>query len=135
MDARAMSNSSGMAGLSEVQLHTLRHMLGINTPNDCVPRPHRNYAAANRGDTEYLELERLGMVERYRSASSLWGDYDFYRCTDAGRQAAIASHRCIRQPRAARVYAKYLDVADALPDLTFREFLTSPEFAESRRSA
>jgi hypothetical protein len=109
--------------MTDSQLHTLRHMLGINTPDDRVPRPYRNYAAVNPGDPEFLELERLGMVERYGEACA-FGEYDWYRCTDAGYQAAIASHRKIRNKKSARVYAKFLDVRDALNGLTFREFLT-----------
>lgn len=120
--------------LTADQLHTLRHMLGINTPNDRIPRPYRDYAAVNPGDAEFAELERLGAVECYRRSSPGYS-YDYFRCTPAGRAAAMASHRTIRRTKAQRIYSKFLDVRDALNDLTFKEFLTNPEFAESRRSA
>lgn len=119
--------------LTDDQLDTLRHMLGINTPDDRVPRPYRDYAAVNAGDAEFAELARIGAVERYtpRVASQ----YDYYRCTEAGRAAAMASHRTIRRTKAQRVYSKFLDVKECLQDLTFREFLTDSEFAETRRDA
>jgi hypothetical protein len=53
--------------LSAKQLDTLRHMLGINTPNDRIPRPYRNYYAANPGDQEMLKLESLGAIKKYHS--------------------------------------------------------------------
>ena len=108
--------------LSEHQFDLLRHMLGINTPEAAAPAPYRNYAAVNPGDREYIELERLGAVERYRAASPR-ESYDYYRCTPAGQAAALASHRRIRHPKGKRVYLRFLSVRDALPDLTFREFL------------
>jgi hypothetical protein len=120
--------------LSPDQLHTLRHMLGINTPNDRLPKPHRDYAAVCPGDPQFAELERLGAVECYRRPCPGF-EYDYFRCTPAGRAAAMASHKTIRRTKSQRIYSKFLDVSDALQDLTFREFLTLPEFAECRRSA
>jgi hypothetical protein len=116
------------------QLDTLRHMLGINDPLKGRPEPWRNYAAVNPGDPEFLELERLGAVECYRRQSP-HNSYDYYRCTDAGRAAACASHRTMRWSKSKRIYSKFLDVRDALGDVTFKEFLTDPAYAESRRSA
>lgn len=109
----------------------MRHMLGINRPEVRSPRPHRDYAAVNPGDPHWVELERLGMVELY----SKRGGYDWYRTTPAGREAAFRSHRRFRSSRGERVYCAYLNVSDVLPGLTFRDFLTHPDFAESRRSA
>jgi hypothetical protein len=120
--------------LTPGQLHTLRHMLGINDPRKAKPEPWRNYAATSPGDPEFLELERLGMVERYRQAGP-GNSYDYYRCTDAGRSAACASFKTIRWSKSKRIYSKFLDVRDALGDVTFKEFLTNPVFAETRRSA
>lgn len=118
--------------LSAEQLHTLRHMLGINTPDDRAPRPYRDYYCAAAGDKEMAEMAAIGAVELLPNA--FWtGDY--YVCTPAGRAAAMASHRTIRHTKAQRVYSKFLDVKDALGDLTFREFLTEPEFAQTRREA
>jgi hypothetical protein len=115
------------------QLRMLRHMLGINTPNDRVPKPYRNYAAVVPGDKLMIDLEAQGLVERY--ASYELSQYDFYRCTARGHLAAMLSHRSIRRTKAQRVYACFLKVSDAFHDLTFREFLTSAEFAEARAQA
>lgn len=117
--------------LSEKQLHTLRHMLGINDPCARVPKPYRNYAAVEPGAPEFLELQRIGAVEPYSRSK----DYQYYRCTEAGKLAAIKSHKSIRYTKKRRVYHKYLDVADALPDLTFKEFITDERFRTTRAEA
>lgn len=120
--------------LTEQQLDMLRHMLGINTPEHRVPTPYRNYAAVSPGDRLFVEMEALGVVELYRRASGPT-EYDYYRCTEAGRLAAMRSHRTIRLPKSKRVYIKFLGIRDAWCELTFREFLTNPEFAQTRREA
>lgn len=114
--------------MTNSQLHTLRHMLGINTPGDRTPKPYRNYAAVNPGDPEFLELERLGAVEKCQKVP--WGQYDFYRCTEKGKEAAIKSHKGIRWKRSKRRYRKFLSLQDLVPGLTFCDFLTDPEFKE-----
>lgn len=119
------------AQLSPAQLRILRHMLGINEPYDRTPTPYRDYYCANPGDPELLELQRLDMVVLYDTR----GNCEYFRCTDAGRAAAIESHRTIRAPKAARVYSRFLAIKDAYTDLTFHEFLTNPDFAETRRDA
>lgn len=122
------------SSLTPGQLHTLRHMLGINTPYDARPKPHRDYAAVNPGDAKFLALAEAGAVERYRVAGPA-SPYDYYRCTASGRAAAMASHKTIRVTKSRRIYSKFLDVRDALQDLTFREFLTHEQFAQTRREA
>ena len=117
--------------LTPAQLHTLRHMLGINTPEDRDPKSYRNHYAAGQGDHELAELERLGAVEFRGERYGL----KFYSCTDRGRETAIKSHKAIRYGKPRSVYLRFLKVADAYPDLTFKEFLTSPKFRESRRIA
>jgi hypothetical protein len=114
--------------MNPYQLRTLRHMLGIDKPELDRPVPYRNYYCANPGEPEMLELVRLGAIELYATQ----GGYEWYRCTAAGRAAAIASHKTIRYTPAKRRYIKFLDVRDCLPDLTFREFLTNPRFKQSR---
>ena len=120
--------------LTDKQLDTLRHMLGINTPWTAKPEPTRDYYCASPGHAEIVELERLGAVRCYRRAGK-HTRYDWFCCTDAGRAAAMASHKTIRYSKAKRVYGKYLDIRDCLPDLTFKQFLTGAEFAETRRAA
>jgi hypothetical protein len=117
--------------LTEKQLDTLRHMLGINDPSVREPKPFRNYYAASHGSHELDDLVKLGAVE----FDQKHGDYDYYHCTPAGKIAAIESHRLIRYTKKKRVYLKWLHIADALPDLTFKEFLTSDDFRQSRSEA
>lgn len=118
-------------GLTDEQLSTLRHMLGIDDPWMREPKPYRNYYCANPGDSKLHGLLGLGMVTLY----SAQGGYEWFSCTDAGVAAACASHRSIRKSKAARVYDKFLSVRECCPDLTFRSFLTDHQFDEIRRSA
>ena len=117
--------------MTEEHLDTLRHMLGINISDRRDPPEYRDYACANPGDTTMHALKDMGMVRLYRISNS----YEWWTTTDAGKAAARASQRAMLKPKGARVYARFLEVSDALPDLTFRQFLMSPEFAETRRAA
>lgn len=116
-------------------LDMLRHMLGINDPSVGRPKPYRNYAAVTPGDPLFIELVALGAVERYRVAGQGGSDYDFFCCTEAGKAAALASNRTRRWSKPRRRYDRFLDLRDVFPDMTFRDFLTAPEFAEARRTA
>jgi len=117
--------------LSDEQLRTLRHMLGIDKPDERTPEQYRDYYCASRGDAELAEMARIGAVRLYRQCEH----YDWYCTTGAGRAAAINSHRKIRLPKSKRIYSKYLDIADLHEGLTFREFLTSPAYADARAAA
>ncbi|MDO5674812.1 MAG: hypothetical protein Q4G66_07855 [bacterium] len=117
--------------LSNKQLQTLRHMLGIDRPNESAPKPYRDYYCANRGDAELIELAKIGAVILYRQSDQ----YDWYRTSRAGRVAAIASHREIRRPKAKRLYHQFLLIKDVDGGLTFRDFLTSPVYADVRKRA
>ena len=120
--------------LNKEQLHTLRHMLGINTPDDRIPKPYRNYAAVNPGDPEFIELEQLGAIKKYYTHNG-YSPYDWYECTKEGRRMAMDSHRTIRKTKAQRRYTAYLDMTDSYPELTFKDFLTHPDFSTARRLA
>lgn len=117
--------------IGEDQLRTLRHMLGLTHPERREQMPYRDYYCANPGDVKLVELERLGLVRKYGEHSGYW----WYCTTDRGKAAALKSalQRRLRKPQ--RLYRLYLHLSDALPDLTFRDFLTSREFAETRSSA
>lgn len=116
------------------QLQTLRHMLGIDDPGLREPKPYRNYYAACPGDADMAALAETGAV-RLESGPRPGFPYDCYICTEAGINEAIRSHRTIRKTKAQRTYLRYLDYSDVCPDLTFRDFLTLPEFADARRDA
>lgn len=123
--------TSAAAILRPDQSRILLHMLGITNPSVREPRPHRDYYCATAHDEPLRELRRLGMVELYSERDG----YRWYRTTTAGRDAALASFRAMRWPKRKRMYARFLDIRDALPDLTFREFITSAQFADTRRQA
>ena len=117
--------------LTDEQLRTLRHMLGIDDPWMRRPMPTRDYYCANPANLELHELQRLGAVRLYRVSDS----YEWFTTTDTGRAAAMASHRNIRKGKGARIYRTFLDVRDAWPDLTFKQFLTDPEMRDTRMAA
>lgn len=121
--------------LNAAHADMLRHMLGINDPAVGRPKPYRNHAAVTPGDPLFVELAELGLVERYHAVGDGGSAYDYFRCTEAGRSAAMASHRACRWPRPRRRYHRFLALGDVFPDLTFREFLTDPMFADVRRTA
>ncbi len=120
-----------MTTLSPAQLDILCHMLGITDPYTRCPVPYRDYYCACPGDPDMKALDDARMVYLY----STHGGYDWFTTTDAGKAAARARHRAIRKPAAARRYHSFLGMRDVLPDLTFREFLKSPDFAVARRIA
>ncbi len=117
--------------LTPQQEHILRHMLGIDDASKRNPTEYRDYYCANPGDPELHELARLGLVRLYRTDAS----YEWFTTTDAGKAAARAAHRRSLYPKKKRVYLRFLNASDAIADLTFHEFLTSPEFAQARREA
>lgn len=117
--------------LSEEQLRVLRHMLGLTHPERREQVPYRDHYCANPGETKLVELECLGMVRKYCEHGGYW----CYCTTDAGRAAAIESALQKRLPKPKRLYHLYLDVSDCFPDLTFKDFLIDPEFADARSRA
>ena len=120
-----------MKSVTERKLNILRHMLGINDPSKAKPEPYRNYAAVGAADLPmFRDMENEGLVRRVDR--TVFSDYDCYECTQAGMDAAMASFRGIQWPRSKRRYHTYLAIRDVLGELTFREFLTSDEFRESR---
>ena len=125
------ASSSEAIRPTDEECSVLRHMLGIDLPHVQHPKPYRDYFCADKGDLQLQAMAARGLVERY----SQRGGWDWYRCTDAGRAAAFASHKAIRYSKPKRVYLRYLSASDAYPDLTFHEFLTSDEFRDARRNA
>ena len=110
-------------------------MLGINNVgNGRRPEPYRDYYCAGAGNQEMADLVKLGAVEQYAPAAP--SSYEWFRTTEAGRLAAIQSWRGkFAQTKAKRVYSRFLDCAEVDQDLTFRDFLTNPNYAEIRREA
>jgi len=117
--------------VSESHLKVLRHMLGLTDPYRREQVPYRDYYCANQGDVLLHEMEEAGLVRRYRCTDG----YESFCTTERGRREGIKSALARRKGPAARRYARFLDLRDVVPDVTFREFLTRPEFAELRRLA
>lgn len=119
----------------EEQVDMLRHMLGINDPSKPSPEPYRNYAAVERGDPLMARLVTLGLVQRYACAASELGGLHYYCCTSAGIAVAKTSFWRRRWTKPKRIYRRFLEVSNCDPDLSFKRFLTDPEFADIRKRA
>lgn len=119
---------------SAEDLRILRHMLGIDDARKRDAKPYRNHYCANAGDPNLVSLVQRGLVVLSRPPSKAI-PYETYVATEDGIAIATSSARRRAWPRKRRVYDRYLDVKDVCPDLSFREFLTSAEFAETRRTA
>jgi hypothetical protein len=72
--------------LTEEQLATLRHMLGINDARTLRPC-YRNYYCASPGDPVMHELARIGAVRLYSNRDGS----EWFKCTEAGKWAAVLS--------------------------------------------
>lgn len=125
-----MKNTAHCQTYTDEQLRILRHMLGVDDRRNKV-RPYRDYYCANPGDEALVELARIGAVSRY---AERYG-YHWYRTTDQGKAAGIASAEARVLTPAKRRYMDFLDAKDACPDLTFKAFLTGRSSHEPDRPA
>lgn len=116
---------------SKEQLHILRHMLGINTPEKAKPESYRNFYCGEPGCSEMIDLNAIGCVEFTHHIAP----YSYWRCTEKGKNAAIDSFKSYRHKKSRRVYLSFLRIRDSYPDLTFKDFLTSEEFKYVRKTA
>lgn len=118
--------------ISEDHLGVLRHMLGIDSSRPTEPsRNHYAVCPGSPDDTEMREMVKLGLVKYYGKA---W-EYHFYQATERGTRSAIDSHKKMvrKVPKKRRVYLSWLSTKDAIPNLSFKEFLTNPKYESFRR--
>ena len=81
--------------LTELQLQTLRNMLGWGRTPDVNKIGWRNHAYAPKGESTWKELERMGYV-KWRSS----GDtrlYHYFTVTQEGAKAAGMSEARIKE--------------------------------------
>lgn len=117
-----------MSAVTDHHLKTLRHMLGVDNLTTGKLVPYRDYYCANPMDATMDELEQLSLVRKYAERGGYW----WYCTTDSGRALAMASAKRPRYTKPKRMYSAYLDLRDCIPDLTFRQFLTSADYAAMR---
>lgn len=117
--------------LTPQHLHILRHSLGLD--DNGHGREYRNHYVSGPGHHSCRLLQELvtaGYMEERRSPGFLAkGDKCFY-VTEKGRGVAWVPEPVL-SPRKRRWQA-FTDVREALPDLSFKTFLTHPEFARYR---
>lgn len=107
---------------------TLLHMTG-RRPD--APEPRRNRYVGPADSPGLPELVAAGLVE----GLGVWrlAREHAWRATPAGlaEAARLASERAPRLTRAQRRYRRWLSLSDVY-NVSFREFLTSPELAAHR---
>ena len=110
--------------LTPDDIHALQHSLGIS---DGRTKEYRNHYADEPDCPQMAKLIAMGLMKRgYR----IPGGLQMYHVTEAGKK--IARDNLPPPPsKKKRRYLRYLDASDAYPDLTFREFLTEPEWKEA----
>ena len=111
-----------LAALTAEQRDILGHALGLNY----TPRQDRNcYCAslsAGAPPRDIAELVRQGLLAPGRALNE--GRDRYYVVTDAGIAVAkLAFPPPKPLTRSQARYQRYLQLSDAIPDLTFREFL------------
>jgi len=117
-------------GLAHNDLGLIHHALGLSDPYRTAP-PYRNHFVAGEGHSDNEGLARLvaaGLMTR-RSHPLSGGDF-LYTVTDKGINLGMKTRPAISSKK--RRYRRFLSLLDCCPELTFREFLTSPEFASYR---
>jgi len=105
-------------------LHILQHAMGFDRFGRGTG--YRNHFVTGEGSDDHptcMEAVATGLMVR-RAGNTLTGNMDLFLVTDAGRQY-IRTHSPkvdARQRRRDR-YSRFLDLSDAWPDYTFRQFL------------
>lgn len=108
--------------LTADHVHILQHSLGLDRDHR---DPWRNYYAAEDGDPALEALVSLDLMTRGRLLPDGQG-LRYYHVTDVGIGAALA-RLPPRRSRASQRFRRFLNARDAMPDLTFRDFLRMPE--------
>ncbi len=121
--------------MNDRQLHILRHSLGIG--DDGRGRPCRNHFCTGQGSKDWDDCRILSAVGLMidKGAMSLTGGDHLFVVTDEGRKSAINTEPLTKASKAKRRYRYWLEIREVFPDATFHDFLTRPEFAESRERA
>ena len=121
-----------MSDLLDADLRLLHHTLGISDPYQPEREPYRNYFVASDGHSDMPGLNRLvaaGMMKSREHPLCGKGSLVFY-ATDIGKAVAIKTRPKVSRNKLR--YRRFLSLSDCCPDLTFRQFLTDPEFRDYR---
>lgn len=109
-----------------------QHALGISADKR---EPYRNRYVAGPGHHAMPAIERLiaaGFMQEAPAPAFLATGDKVYQVTPLGEAEAIS---CLpRMSRGKRRYKAWLRISDVY-QVTFRQFLTSPQWAEARRMA
>jgi hypothetical protein len=118
-----------MSSLTIDAQDTLLHMTGCRAED---PEPRRNRYVGPADSPGLPELVAAGLAE----CLGVWrlAREHAWRATPAGLAEAerLASSRAPKLTRAQRRYRRWLSLSDVY-DVSFREFLVSPKFADHRR--
>ena len=129
-------------------IHILQHSLGCDQYGQTDYRGHdegdgcwhysRNRFVTDPAGQDGIRCQELGSMGFMadHGPQSIAGGMHCYTVTAAGRDAMI--QQSPKKPKVSlgrRRYRAFRDLCEVCPDLTFHEFLTHPNFAESRARA
>ncbi len=120
--------------MTDIELEIVLHTLGLTDPK--TKEPYRNHFVSGDGNSDMTILASLcqkGFMVETRAPGFLEPGDRLFLVTDAGIFYA-QKHRPKprRLTRDQKRYGRFLELSDCHPDLTFREFLTDPQFAKYR---
>lgn len=111
----------------------LRHSLGLDPTGR--GRVYRNHYCAGPGHHSWKLLQELvaaGLMVDHGKRGEITGGDHLLHVTDRGLSIATVQDPLPKVSKGSRRYREFLSIADAYPDLTFKDFLTLPCFAEAR---
>lgn len=120
--------------VTDSEARLLHHTLGVSDAYNPERAPYRNHFVAGPGHPDLKDLENLvamGHMVCYKHPLTN-GDELVFSATDTGKAVAIRTRP--RAPKNKLRYHRFLSLKDAIPDLTFKKFLTDPQFRRYRIS-
>lgn len=123
------------APLSKEDLHILRHSLGLDDTGR--GKQYRNSYVLGPECPDFAKLKDLesrGLMTDH-GPRKIFGGMHGFTVTPEGRAIAATPDPLTRKERGRRVYRYWLSISDCFPDSNFTDFLTKPEFSDSRQRA
>ena len=117
--------------LDDKSLHILRHSLGMD--DNGHGNMYRNHYVAGPGHHSYdrlLALVQSGHMEKGDACKFLPSGDEVFYVTEKGRAVAFVPEPPL--PPAKRRWKAFRELKEVMTELSFRSFLTDPDFARYR---
>ena len=115
--------------ITKDELGILLHTLGLT--DKFQKESYRNYFVSPAGRHTQLKIDKLVSYGLMKQVSFCRIDVMVFVVTEDGKKY-VAAHR-EKPTLGQRRYHNYLELIDVFPCLTFKEFLTHPDFIEDRK--